>query len=124
MSRLSNLKIVLLGLAAGLPLTVNAADCFSSQWSYYENVYNDSWNTRNSLCTNGNPDVVCNNDGTFCAVSSGKVVATWEGPNKNDMYGVCGDAMENTILRCVYSDKAGGVYNYSGHIWTVSVMPQ
>lgn len=89
MSHLSNLKIALLGFAAGLPLAVNAADCFSTQWSYYNSLYDDAWSTRNSLCTKGNGGVKCNTDNTFCAVSAGNVVATWQGSNKDDMYGVC-----------------------------------
>lgn len=89
MLRFSSLKISLLGFAASLPLAVNAANCFSTEWKYYNGVYDNAWSTRNSLCTNGASGVNCNSDNTFCAVSAGNVVATWEGSNKNDMYGVC-----------------------------------
>ncbi|KAI0838322.1 hypothetical protein F5Y06DRAFT_269150 [Hypoxylon sp. FL0890] len=124
MLRLSNLKISLLGVAASLPLTVNAANCFSTEWKPYNGVYNDAWSTRSSLCTNGANGVNCNTDNTFCAVTAGNVVATWEGSDKNGMFAQCWDALNDAINQCVYSNKPGGDYEYNGNTWTVTVLAE
>ncbi|KAI1210933.1 uncharacterized protein F4807DRAFT_420892 [Annulohypoxylon truncatum] len=122
MLHLSNLKISLLGFAASLPLAVNAADCFSTEWKFYTSVYDDSWSTRSSLCTNGASGVNCNTDNTFCAVSSGNVVATWEGSDKNGMFGTCMDALNDVINQCVYNNQPGGDYESNGNTWTITVL--